>query len=376
MPAIFKIWIKNISINRDLFIYLQQYYRIFTTEYMTKKNTTIYDISKKLNVSVATVSRALNNHPRISQATKELVVNMAKEMDYKQNNLAKALKSGETKTVGVIVPYINTNFFSSVIRGIEEELSPHGYRLIICQSHDDAAIEKKQLNTLLNTQVDCIFISISKNTSDLEYVKKIIDTTNTPIIFFDRKKDIPGISTITIDDHKGAYMATEHLINEGYKNICHFSGDQNLEIYQNRLKGYISALEDNKLPVIEENIINTGSSIEEGINAMKSVWKRKIKPDAIFSASDFTALGVCKEIKNLKLKMPHDIGVIGFSNEPFTQFMELSISSVDQTPVMMGKISGNVFLESIRDNFSGITIEKKLVLSPMLCIRQSSSRKK
>lgn len=332
---------------------------------MAKKNTTIYDISKKLNISVATVSRALNNHPRISQATKELVVNMANEMDYKQNNLAKALKSGETKTVGVIVPYINTNFFSSVIRGIEEELSPHGYRVIICQSHDDADIEKKQLNTLLHTQVDCIFISISKTTSDLEYVKKIIDTTNTPIIFFDRKKDIQGISTITIDDHKGAYQATEHLINEGYKNICHLSGDQNLEIYQNRLSGYISALKDHGLPVNQDNIINTGSSIEEGINAMKNLWKRKVKPDAIFSASDFTALGVCKEIKNLKLKMPQDIGVIGFSNEPFTQFLELSISSVDQTPVMMGKVSGNVFLESIKDNFSGITIEKKLVLSTL-----------
>ncbi len=341
---------------------------------MTKKNTTIYDISRKLNVSVATVSRALNNHPRISQATKELVVNAAKEMDYKQNNLAKALKSGETKTVGVIVPYINTNFFSSVIRGIEEELSPHGYRVIICQSHDDAAIEKKQLNTLLHTQVDCIFISISKNTTDTEYIKKVISTTNTPVIFFDRKKDIPGISTITIDDHKGAYLATEHLINQGYKNIYHFSGDQNLEIYQNRLEGYRSALQDYKLPVVEDNIINTGSSIEEGIHAMKSVWKRKVKPDAIFSASDFTALGVCKEIKNLKLRMPEDIGVIGFSNEPFTQFMELSISSVDQTPVLMGKISGNVFLESIKDNFSGITIEKKLVLTPMLCIRQSSSK--
>ncbi len=342
---------------------------------MTKKNTTIYDISKKLNVSVATVSRALNNHPRISQATKELVVNAAKEMDYKQNNLAKALKSGETKTVGVIVPYINTNFFSSVIRGIEEELSPHGYRVIICQSHDDAAVEKKQLNTLLHAQVDCIFISISKNTTDVEYLKKVVGTTNTPIIFFDRKKDVPGISTITIDDQKGAYLATEHLINEGYKNIYHFSGDQNLEIYKNRLSGYKSALTDYKLPVVEENIINTGSSIEEGILAMKSVWKRKMKPDAIFSASDFTALGVCKEIKNLGLQMPKDIGVIGFSNEPFTQFMELSISSVDQTPVMMGKVSGRVFLESIKDNFSGITIEKKLVLSPMLCVRQSSKRK-
>ncbi|MFC0345489.1 LacI family DNA-binding transcriptional regulator [Epilithonimonas hispanica] len=342
---------------------------------MTKKNTTIYDISKKLNVSVATVSRALNNHPRISQETKELVMAAAKEMNYKQNNLAKALKSGETKTVGVIVPYINTNFFSSVIRGLEEELSPHGYHVIICQSHEDAAIEKKQLNTLLNTQVDGIFISISRNTSDMEYIKEILATTNTPIIFFDRKKDIPGISTITIDDHKGAFMATEHLINQGYKNICHFSGDQNLEIYQNRLNGYIDALKANNLPVIKENIINTGSSIEEGINAVKSLWKRKIKPDAIFSASDFTALGACKEIKNLKVKIPEDIGVIGFSNEPFTQFMELSISSVDQTPVVMGKISGNVFLERIKDNSSGISIEKKLVLAPTLYIRQSSDRK-
>lgn len=342
---------------------------------MTKKNTTIYDISKKLNVSVATVSRALNNHPRISQETKELVTAAAKEMNYKQNNLAKALKSGETKTVGVIVPYINTNFFSSVIRGLEEELSPHGYRVIICQSHDDAAIEKKQLNTLLHTQVDCIFISISRNTSDMEYVKKILTTTNTPIIFFDRKKDIPGISTITIDDHRGAYAATEHLIQQGYKNIYHFSGDQNLEIYQNRLHGYMDALRDHKMPVLKENIINTGSSIEEGISATKAIWKRKIKPDAIFSASDFTALGACKEIKNLKIKIPEEIGVIGFSNEPFTQFMELSISSVDQTPVMMGKISGNVFLESIKDNHSGITIEKKLVLAPTLCVRQSSKRK-
>ncbi len=342
---------------------------------MTKKNTTIYDISKKLDISVATVSRALNDHPRISQATKELVMATAKEMNYKQNNLAKALQSGETKTVGVIVPYINTNFFSSVIRGLEEELSPHGYHVIICQSHEDAAIEKKQLNTLLNTQVDGIFISISRNTSDMEYIKKILATTNTPIIFFDRKKDIPGISTITIDDHKGAFMATEHLINQGYKNICHFSGDQNLEIYQNRLNGYIDALKANNLPVIKENIINTGSSIEEGISAVKSLWKRKIKPDAIFSASDFTALGACKEIKNLKVKIPEDIGVIGFSNEPFTQFMELSISSVDQTPVVMGKIAGNVFLERIKDNSSGISIEKKLVLSPTLHIRQSSDRK-
>ncbi|MGC4129167.1 MAG: LacI family DNA-binding transcriptional regulator [Bergeyella sp.] len=342
---------------------------------MKKKSTTIYDISKKLNVSVATVSRALNNHPRISQATKDLVLEAAKEMNYKQNNLAKALKSGQTKTVGVIVPYINTNFFSSVIRGIEEELFSYGYQVIICQSHDDSAIEKKQVNTLINTQVDCIFMSISRDASDVDYIKKIISTTNTPIIFFDRKKDISGISTVTIDDHKGGYLATEHLIKEGYKNIIHFAGDQNLEIYRNRLGGYIEALKDYKLPVIEENIINTGSKIEEGIEAVKRLWKREIKPDAIFSASDFTALGACQELKKMKLKIPQDVGIIGFSNEPFTQFMELSISSVDQTPVVMGKMSATVFLESIKDSGTGISIEKKLVLAPTLHIRQSSKRR-
>ena len=342
---------------------------------MTKKNATIYDISKKLNISVATVSRALNDNPRISQATKELVVKTAKEMNYKQNNLAKALKSGETKNIGIIVPYINTNFFSSVIRGIEEELSPHGYHVIICQSHEDILTEKKHLNTLLNAQVDGIFMSVSRTTIDTEHIQHILNTTNTPIIFFDRKKDIPGISTVTIDDYKGGYMATEHLIDEGYKNICHFAGDQNLEIYQNRLRGYKQALLDYKFQVKEENIVFTGSSIDAGIDAVKKLWSSASVPDAIFSASDSTALGACQELKKRNIKIPQEVAVIGFSNEPFTQFMELPMSSVDQTPVLMGNMAGQVFLDHIKDNFSGVSIEKKVVLAPKIIVRKSSKRK-
>ncbi|MCY0977867.1 LacI family DNA-binding transcriptional regulator [Chryseobacterium wangxinyae] len=342
---------------------------------MTKKNATIYDISRKLNVSVATVSRALNDNPRISQATKELVVKTAKEMNYKQNNLAKALKSGETKNIGIIVPYINTNFFSSVIRGIEEELSPHGYHVIICQSHEDVLTEKKHLNTLLNAQVDGIFMSVSRTTIDTEHIQHILNTTNTPIIFFDRKKDIPGISTVTIDDYRGGYMATEHLISEGYKNICHFAGDLNLEIYQNRLNGYKQALIDHKFQVKEESIISTGSSIDAGIDAVKKLWNSSSVPDAIFSASDSTALGACQELKKRKIKIPQEVAVIGFSNEPFTQFMELPMSSIDQTPLLMGNMAGQVFLDNIKDNSSGVSIEKKVVLAPKICVRKSSKRK-
>lgn len=342
---------------------------------MTKKNATIYDISRKLNVSVATVSRALNDNPRISQATKDLVIKTAKEMNYKQNNLAKALKSGETKNVGIIVPYINTNFFSSVIRGIEEELSLHGYHVIICQSHEDVLTEKKHLNTLLNAQVDGIFMSVSRTTVDTEHIQHILNTTNTPIIFFDRKKDIPGISTVTIDDYRGGYMATQHLIDEGYKNICHFAGDLNLEIYQNRLNGYKQALIDHKFQVKEENIISTGSSIDAGIEAIKILWDRKSIPDAIFSASDFAALGACQELKKRKIKIPQEVAVIGFSNEPFTQFMELPMSSMDQTPLLMGNMAGQVFIDHVKDNSSGVSIEKKVVLAPQICVRKSSKRK-
>lgn len=339
-----------------------------------KKNITIYDLSEKLNISAATVSRALNNHPKISQKTKELVLKTAKELNYKQNSLAQALKSGKTNNVGVIVPYINSNFFSSVIRGIEEELTPHGYHVIICQSHEDIDLEKKQLNTLLNAQVDGIFMSVSKTTDEVTHIENA-KSTNTPILFFDRKKDISGISTVVIDDYKAGYLATEHLIEQGCKRISHLSGDLRLEIYQNRYNGYVQALKDYGITFNNDYLITVKSSVDEGVEAVKKLWDLNLPPDGIFSASDYAALGVCQELRKKKIKIPNDVAIIGFSNEPFTQYMELPISTIDQTPDKMGKISAQVFLEHMNENFSGISIEKRVILNPEIQIRESSKRK-
>lgn len=339
-----------------------------------KKNITIYDLSEKLNISAATVSRALNNHPKISQKTKELVLKTAKELNYKQNSLAQALKSGKTNNVGVIVPYINSNFFSSVIRGIEEELTPHGYHVIICQSHEDIDLEKKQLNTLLNAQVDGIFMSVSKTTDEVTHIENA-KSTNTPILFFDRKKDISGISTVVIDDYKAGYLATEHLIEQGCKRISHLSGDLRLEIYQNRYNGYVQALKDYGITFNNDYLITVKSSVDEGVEAVKKLWDLNLPPDGIFSASDYAALGVCQELRKKKIKIPNDVAIIGFSNEPFTQYMELPISTIDQTPDKMGKISAQVFLEHMNENFSGISIEKRVILDPEVYIRKSSKRK-
>jgi len=338
------------------------------------EKSTIYDIAKELNISAATVSRALNNNLKISSATRKLVIETASRMNYKQNKVALALKSGKSNNVGVIVPRIDSNFFASIIRGIEDELHPQGYHVIICQTHENEKREIENINTLFNAQVDGILLSISNTTKENENIFKKLLNKNTPIIFFDRKMNIEGASSVTINDFEAGYIATKHLIDKGCKKIAHFSGDQSLEIFENRFKGYKQALLDNNLKFIEEYVIRIKSSVDQGINAAKTLLSLENRPDAIFSSSDFASLGAIQEIKKQGIKIPEDFCVVGFGNEPFTKFMELSISTVDQSPLEMGKMAAKVFLEQTRNN-DNLKIEKKVVLTPELQERDSSDRK-
>lgn len=336
---------------------------------MTKK-TTIYDIAKALDITAATVSRALNNNLKISEKTRNLVLETAEKMNYKQNRLALALKSGKSNNVGVIVPRINTSFFASVIHGIEEELYPHGFHVIIGQTHENQTMEIETIDTLLNAQVDGILISASTNNKDQNHFKRVLGK-NIPLVFFDRKIDLNGVSSVTIDDFKGGYIATRHLIDQGCTRIAHFSVDRSIEIYQNRFLGYKTALLDNGIPFDESLVIETKSDVEAGRIAAKALLEMKTKPDAIFSSSDWSALGAIQELRKNGIKIPDDICVVGFSDEPFTKFMELSITSVDQSPLEMGKMAAKVFLEQVNNNGNS-KIEKKVVLTPELLIRKSS----
>lgn len=335
------------------------------------KKTTIYDIAKKLDITAATVSRALNNSPKISKKTRDLVLEMASKMNYEQNKLALALKSGKSNNVGVIVPRIDSNFFASVIRGIEVELFSHGYHVIICQTNNDEKIEIETINTLLNAQVDGILMSISnvdihKNKSFDRIFKKQV-----PLIFFDRKINIEGISSVTINDFEAGYKVTKHLIEQGCKKIAHLSGNTLLDIFKNRFLGYKQALADKGIEFNEDYVIRINSTVDDGRNAVKKLLDLKNPPDGIFSSSDYAALGAIQELKANDVKVPEDISVVGFANEPFTKFMELSISTVDQSPIEMGKITAKVFLEQV-NNTDKLKIEKKVVLTPQLLVRKSS----
>ncbi|MCV9927098.1 LacI family transcriptional regulator [Flavobacterium sp. LS1R49] len=334
---------------------------------------TIYDIAEKLNITAATVSRALNNNPKIKESTRKLVMETAASMNYKQNRLALALQSGRSNNIGVIVPRIDSNFFASVIRGIEEELHPHGFQVIICQTHENPKRENENLHTLLDAQVDGILMSVTDVTDENDAAFRNIVNNNVPLIFFDRKKDINGVSSVTIDDFKGGYMVTKHLIDQGCKCIAHFSGDLSLEIFKNRLLGYKHALLDSGMTFDEKYVIQSKSSVDAGKEAVETLMQYDIPPDAIFSSSDFAALGAIQELRARDINIPADFCVAGFSNEPFTKFMELSITSVDQSPLEMGKMSARVFLEQM-EKTDKIMIEKKVVLKPELHIRKSSAR--
>lgn len=338
------------------------------------QKTTIYDIAKRLDITAATVSRALNNNPKISEATRKLVLETAAKMNYKQNRLAQSLRSGKSNNVGVIVPRIDSNFFASVIRGIEEELHPEGYHVIICQTHEDEKREIENITTLLNAQVDGILMSISNVSAENDHVIKNVVDKNVPLIFFDRKKKMDGVSSVTINDFEGGYLATKNLIEQGCKRIAHLTGDQSLEIFEHRNDGFKKALADNGLELNESYVFQTKSNVDAGRQAVEKLLSMNPPPDGIFSSSDFAALGAIQELRERGVKIPEEFCVFGFGNEPFTRFMELSISSVDQSPLEMGRMAAKVFLEQI-NNTDNIKIEKKVVLTPELHIRKSSTRK-
>ena len=208
---------------------------------MKNGKATIHDIAEKLQVTASTVSRALNNNPRISDATKKKVLKAARELNYQPNNIASALRSGRSKLIGVVVPTANRNFFSSVIRGIEEIANSVNYKVVISQSYDDYEKEMQTIEALLNVQVDGIIASIGKTTENVDHFKKIIKK-GIPLVLFDRVTNELDVSQVVIDDYYGAFQATEHLINEGCKRIVHFSNSQNINIYKERKRGYEDAL--------------------------------------------------------------------------------------------------------------------------------------
>lgn len=335
---------------------------------------TIADIARKLNIDPATVSRALHDHPSISERTKTMVINTAEKLQYNRNNLASSLRSGRTNVIGVMVPSADISFFGSVVHGIEALANEKGYSVLIYQSNEARSYELKGLEAFLNARVDGILVSIAKDTSDYSHFTNI-KKLGIPLVFFDRTKEDLAIPSVMIDDYKGAFIATEHLIKQGYKRIAHISGPQHMDIFRHRLHGYKDALKKYKMPSDKEFIYEGDISIDAGRKAIVKLLSASKSPDAVFAVEDFTALGALKQLKDYKIKVPQEFGVVGFANELFGEHITPSLSTFDQQTVQMGKQALGLLLQLIEAKGTRRKVDQKIVLDPVPVFRESSLKR-
>jgi LacI family transcriptional regulator len=339
---------------------------------VAKKRASITDLARQLNISASTVSRALNGHNAISEATVKRVTALAKELGYQPNSLASGLRKGRSNMLGVVVPHIDGNFFSQVVKGIEAAASKAGYHVLICQSNEDVVHERENLETLMNAQVEGIMVSLSRTTREFKHFEKV-RKRDIPLVFFDRILEGHDVNAVVLDDRAGGYRATKHLLEQGYRRIAHFSGPQHLNIYKLRRQGYEDALREYSLPVREELIILGDMKMEDGNAGMRQLLALPEPPDAVFSGSDFSAAGALEVLSARGLRVPEDMGLVGFSNELFSRLTVPQITSIDQHCELMGRSATRLLLQ-IMEEREPHSASRHVVLQPDLFVRASSLR--
>lgn len=325
---------------------------------------TIKDVAKKANVSITTVSRVINNvEGYTNEDTKNRILKVIEELDYKPNSLARSLVTKKTRTIGLILPDISNPFFPGIAKSVEDRASKHGYNVILCNSYDSSKKEDYYINVLREKYVDGIILSSSKLNKDDEnnYSKDL------PMVFIDRKPDVKITNAVFINNYSGAYNATKHLIDLGHKNIGCLIGPQTINTSIDRLEGYKKALEDNNLPIVEEFIKYEDYSIEGGYKAAKEVLTNK-NITAIFANNDLMAIGVYRAAKELKYKIPRDLSVVGFDDIDMVEFIEPPLTTVKQPTKELGEAAVEMLMEAINNNLE----EKIMYLDTELIIREST----
>jgi len=329
---------------------------------------TIKDIARQLGISPSTVSRALKNHPDISEETRKAVNKLADQLKYQPNAVALSLKQCRSKTIGVIIPEIVHYFFSSVISGIEDVAYDAGFTVIICQSNELYNREVSNTRALQAHRVDGVLVSVSKETRDAQHLHDLRNN-GIPLVFFDRI--LPGFSAdqVIVDDFEAAYRATRHLIEGGRKRILHFAGPQNLLIGQQRKDGFLKALAEAGLPV-NDSVIEA-DNFEKARVTVVELLKSGARFDGIFAVNDLTAVGAMQTIQKKGIKVPDDVAVVGFSDGSFSGITDPTLTSVDQHGYEMGSIATELLLKRINAADKNYSFETS-VLQANLIVRGSS----
>ena len=337
-----------------------------------QKATTIYDIADALNLSPATVSRGLKDHPAIRKDTRKRILDKAKEMGYQHNSFASNLRRNRTNTIGVIVPRLNSYFMSTVIAGMERVANKSGYNLIISQSMESIEKEIANVKTMYNSRVDGLMVSLAYDTPNIEHFEMLLGK-GIPLIFFDRIFEHPNCTSIIIDNYKASYEVTTHLIKQGCKRIAHITASQKRNVYADRMRGYKHALADYSIPFDDTLIFINNLSDQAGIDVSRGILEMKTLPDGIFSANDVCAVSCIRELKQAGIKIPEQIAIAGFNNDPLSKVVKPNLTTVEYPGEEMGEMAASTLIRRL-DRQEGANLNS-IVLRHELIIRESTMRK-
>lgn len=329
------------------------------------KHITITDLAERLNLSASTVSRALRNHPDISDKTKNRVQKAADRANYQPNLIAQSLQNKRSNNIGVIVPEIRNSFFSTVISGIEDLAYESGYTIMVCQSNDTFHREIINTRALAANRVAGMLVSTSQETTSFDHFKQVI-SQDVPIVLFDRVVEELAVPKVVVDDFNGAYQAVSHLIKTGRTRIAHLTGSNSLYVGRKRREGYEAALREHGLPVQDAYIIRGGYHEEDGRRGAMKLLELSEMPDGLFAINDPVALGAFVYLQDQQVRIPEQIGIVGFSDNPNASLIRPALTTINQPAYEIGKTAASILLDILNGDMekqdTTIMLETKLIV--------------
>ncbi len=328
---------------------------------------TMKDIARELGVSVATVSRALSDSPRISAERRQLIQQYAREHNFTPNVLAESLRHSRVKPVkiiGVIVPELVHYYFSTILKGIEEEAEQHGYRIMVAQSGEKYEREVRLCQSFYENKVCGIIVSQAKDTQHYEHFQRLIDA-GVPLVFYDRICTGVNASRVVVDDYMGAFNAVSHLIETGCRRIAFYGSQMNLEISKNRFNGYKDALLKHGLPY-DEQLTRHCDNRQDAEIITPAMFDGDSYPDAFFAVNDDTAIGILYTVKRMGLRVPEDVSICGFTNGERAIACDPMLTTVEQRGMRVGEEAANILIGHVEGRLSIDHAERRIVRTRLI----------
>lgn len=335
-------------------------------------NVTMKDIAQELGISIGTVSKVLRDHPDISAETRERVRKRMRELNYRPNLTARALVTGRTHTIGLVVPDLVHPFFGEVAGGLSKLLRKKGYSLIISSSDEDFELENRVIDQLLARRVDALIIASSQRDSEFIHT---IEKQKTPFVLIDRRPEAGKVNFVGVNDEQIGRMATEHLIEIGCRRIAHIGGP-GISTAVGRLRGYQQALKHHGLAIDPTYVISRDHADEAsdvtGYEAMNELLAAKRAPDGVFCYNDPTAMGAMQAAIEKGMRIPQDLAMIGSGNVRYAKFLRVPLSTIDQQSEEIGERAAKLALKLIEAKTQ--PRPNTILLTPRLVVRESSAR--